>query len=54
MGHIKELEGVDFIIESRPQSVTEESAISEYIRAFKAKNAQKKVVTKRVGRASAK
>jgi hypothetical protein len=37
MGHIKEPEGVDFVIKSRPLTKEEETAISEYIRAYKAK-----------------
>jgi len=38
MGHIKEPAGVDFVINSRPLTKTEEMAISEYIKAYKAKN----------------
>ncbi len=47
MGHIKEPEGVDFIVESRPLTKAEEVAISEYIRNYKAKNANKQVPAKR-------
>ncbi|MCX6189376.1 MAG: hypothetical protein NTW54_07220 [Bacteroidetes bacterium] len=47
MGHIKEPEGVDFIVESRPLTKAEEVAISEYIRNYKAKNAHKQVPAKR-------
>jgi hypothetical protein len=42
MGHIKEPEGVDFIINSRPLAKKEELAISEYIKTCKAKHAVKK------------
>ena len=38
MGHIKEPGGVDLIIKSRPLTKSEEMAISEYIKAYKAKN----------------
>jgi hypothetical protein len=37
MGHIKEPEGVDFIIQSKPLTDEERVAISEYIRNYKAK-----------------
>jgi hypothetical protein len=37
MGHIKEPEGVDFIIQSKPLTDEERAAISEYIRNYKAK-----------------
>ena len=47
MGHINEPEGVDFIVESRPLTKAEEVAISEYIRNYKAKNANKQVPAKR-------
>lgn len=38
MGHIKEPEGVDLVINSRPLTKDEEIAISEYIRAYKTKH----------------
>ena len=41
MGHIKEPEGVDFVINSRPLTKDEEIAISNYIRDYKAKHGQK-------------
>ncbi|MBA2563048.1 MAG: hypothetical protein H0V14_09090 [Chitinophagaceae bacterium] len=50
MGHIKEPEGVDFIINSRPLTKKEEVAISEYIRAYKAKHSHKQISTKQTGR----
>jgi hypothetical protein len=53
MGHIKEPEGVDFVINSRPLTNEEEIAISNYIRAYKAKHSQRKVATKRTERATA-
>jgi hypothetical protein len=43
MGHIKEPEGVNFVINSRPLTKKEEALISEYIRAYKAKNLNKQV-----------
>ena len=46
MGHIKEPAGVDFIIKSRELTKAEEIAISEYIKAYKAKSSQKKAATK--------
>ena len=46
MGHIKEPEGVDFVINSRPLTKKEEAAISEFIRAYKAKNSNKQIPTK--------
>ena len=42
MGHIKEPEGVDLVIKSRPLTNEEEIAISNYIRAYKAKHSPKK------------
>ena len=50
MGHIKEPDGVDFVINSRPLTKEEEIAISEYIRAYKAKHSHKQVATKRIGK----
>ena len=44
MGHIKEPDGVDFVINSRPLTKEEEIAISEYIRAYKAKHSGKRAV----------
>ena len=52
MGHIKEPDGVDFVINSRPLTKDEEIAISEYIRAYKAKHSHRQVPTKRAGRTS--
>jgi hypothetical protein len=49
MGHIKEPDGVDFVVNSRPLTKEEEIAISEYIRAYKAKHARKKAITKHQG-----
>ena len=47
MGHIKEPNGVDFVINSRALTKEEEIAISNYIRAYKAKHAHKKKRTKK-------
>jgi len=41
MGHIKEPKGVDFIIESKPLTVEERAAISEFICNYKAKQKTK-------------
>lgn len=49
MGHIKEPDGVDLVINSRPLTKEEETAISEYIRAYKAKTSHK-TSTKRTAR----
>jgi hypothetical protein len=46
MGHIKEPDGVDFVIKSRPLTKKEEGAISEYIRAYKEKRSRKQLLTK--------
>jgi len=42
MGHIKEPEGVDFIIQSKPLTDEERAAISEYIRNYKEKQKAKR------------
>lgn len=56
MGHIKEPKGVDFIIKSEPLTEKEQAAISEFIRNYKKKNAEKKAkaIDKRKGRSSRK
>lgn len=46
MGHIKEPDGVDLVIKSRPLTMEEELAISNYIRAYKAKHSPKKAPSK--------
>ena len=43
MGHIKEPEGVDFIINGKPLTDKEKRAISEFIKADKEKNAKQKL-----------
>lgn len=53
MGHIKEPDGVDFVIKSRPLTKDEEIAISEYIRTYKAKHTQIQRPTKKPGRTTA-
>ena len=50
MGHIKEAAGVDFVINSRPLTKDEETAISNYIRAYKAKHSQRPNKAKRTKR----
>jgi len=42
MGHIKEPDGVDFIIKGKPLTEKEKQAISEFIKADKAKIAKQK------------
>ncbi len=46
MGYIKEPEGVDFIIQSKPLSDKERKEISKFIQDYKEKYAGKKRVTK--------
>lgn len=46
MGYIKEPEGVDFIIQSKPLTNKERKEISKFIQDYKAKNARKKTVGK--------
>ena len=46
MGYIKEPEGVDFIIQSKPLTDKERKEISKFIQEYKAKNADKKAVRK--------
>ena len=43
MGHIKEPEGVDFIINGKPLTDKEKKAISEFIKADKEKIARQKL-----------
>jgi hypothetical protein len=47
MGHIKEPDGVDFIIKSRPLTKEEEAAISKYIKAYNEKHPKKKSTTRK-------
>jgi hypothetical protein len=47
MGHIKEPGGVDFIINGKPLTEKEKQAISEFIKADKAKIARQKLRKKR-------
>ncbi len=46
MGYIKEPEGVDFIIQSKPLTDKERKEISKFIQEYKAKNTAKKTVGK--------
>ena len=48
MGHIKEPDGVDFIINGKPLTDKEKKAISEFIKADKAKLAKQKVRRTRI------
>lgn len=43
MGHIKEPDGVDLVIKSRPLTKKEEIAISNYIRQYKEKHSRKQL-----------
>ena len=43
MGHIKEPDGVDFIINGKPLTIKESLAISEFIKADKQKIAKQKL-----------
>jgi hypothetical protein len=45
MGHIKEPDGVDFVINSRPLTKEEETAISEYILDYKNKHSKKQIAS---------
>ena len=54
MGHIKEPEGVDFVINSRQLTKDEEIAISDYIRSYKAKHSHQSSRAKRTKRAAVK
>ena len=47
MGHIKEPDGIDLVIKSRPLTNEEELEISDFIRAYKAKHSPEKVPSKR-------
>ena len=44
MGYIKEPEGVDFIIQSKPLTDKERKEISKFIQDYKAKNAGKNAI----------
>jgi hypothetical protein len=46
MGYIKEPDGVDFEINSRPLTKEEEIAISEFIRNYKARQTKKQSSTR--------
>jgi gluconate kinase len=48
MGHIKEPDGVDFIIESKPLTDDDRKAISDFIRKDKEKLLAKRKAVKRV------
>jgi hypothetical protein len=48
MGHIKEPDGVDFIINGKPLTEKEKKAISEFIKADKEKIAKQKARRTRV------
>jgi hypothetical protein len=47
MGYIKEPEGIDFVIQGKPLTDEEDKAISEFIKADKAKNKDVVRTTKR-------
>jgi len=58
MGLVKEPDGIDFIIQSKPLSKDDEMAINKFIREYKEKHkgaaTAKKSVRKKVGRGKAK
>jgi hypothetical protein len=54
MGHIKEPDGVDFVINGRPLTKEEELAISNYISTYKAMHSTNKIQSKRTARTSRK
>ena len=54
MGLIREPLDVDFTVDPRILTKAEKNAISEYIRNYKIKEAEKKTVTARVSKAQAK
>ncbi len=47
MGHVKEPEGIDFIIESKPLTNTERKEISDFIKTLKKKKTVRKKVARR-------
>lgn len=44
MGHIKEPDGIDFVVDSKPLSVIERKQISEIIAQYKATGIKKKML----------
>jgi hypothetical protein len=48
MGHVKEPNGVDFIIQSEPLTEIERVTISEFIRSYKAEQGAKQASRKRI------
>jgi len=46
MGHIKEPEGIDFVINGKPLTKAEEVAISNYIKSYKVKHSSKQTTVK--------
>lgn len=54
MGHIKEPQGIDFVINSRTLTKEEETAISKHIQAYRKKYSTKVVSSKRTTRVIAK
>ena len=50
MGLIKEPEGVDFIVKSRPLTKKEQEALSKFTREYKAKRLKKRASKKRTAK----
>lgn len=50
MGLVREPEGVDFIVNSRPLTKKEQEALSNFIKEDKAKRLKKLVVKKELGK----
>lgn len=53
MGYIKEPDGVDFIIQGKPLTDKQKKALSEFIRADKAKREQKAFRSKKTAKRKA-
>ena len=50
MGLIREPEGIDFVIQSKPLTKEEEQALSKFIREYKEKHKRKSVLKKRLAK----
>lgn len=48
MGLIREPEGVDLVIQSKPLTKEEEQALSKFIRDYKAKHSGKPITTRKI------
>ena len=50
MGLIREPEGIDFVIQSKPLTAEEQEALSKFIREYKEKHKKKPALKKRVAK----